>query len=441
MPVPDFNPDQYLQEKQQAAPTPAQVPQSQTSFDPDKYISEKQGSSPQEPGILHKLAAAYGSFKNGQLNGGTLGYYSPPDPAGVNKEYPTINKIGKFMGGGAIASGVSALAEPLMPVGKGLAAYLGRAGVNAAGAGAVGAAENPGEGSRVTNAVVAAATAGLSSVAAEGAGSTLGKGADYLMQKATGIKKYVPGIGQRLIDMGVQGSKSGMAEQVGSKYADVEDNIQDLVKGLEGNVSTKEIQDAVNQHTSKFLNPDTGAPFAGKEPYVNQIRDTAESLGNTPNMSPEALLKYKRANDWVARNNSGNIGASLDSELSNTQANGARSALYKLSPEVQDQMQNERALIMAKKGLSAPDTINKSPISLSDIGMSGIGGAIGSGPGAVAGLAVSKAAKSPYVQSALAHGFSGGANASKAVADPETLQALVGGITGAKNKTTKDPED
>lgn len=379
---------------------------------------------------------------------------------------------------------------------KSLAAYVlpGSAGKLAEGAGTAGrigtaalqggtaavSQENPNQdyGSKLGTFLKGGAVGGGLSSLAETLGPLASKWANGSMKRAVGLvgakSKNAPAdIGNRIADMGIWGTKSGMADQVSQKYGEAEAGVQKLAEELEGSVPSDTIAKAVEESASRHLDPATGqalpsaeAGVAAKQGLAKNIREsgagyspgtpsqtnTRSMMGSDGDLVPlssettpgtpgtpgsyggRSLLALKRAGDEEAFTQAGVMGNSYKAEASRAQADAARKGLSDLSGgEIPKALKDEQTLVYANKGLKQPDMTYKNPVSLTDIGasMASSGGL----PGAAKAVLTSKAVVSPLVQSLWAQGLQKGAMPSaEALSNPNTQQAIIQGLFNADQK-------
>ena len=268
-----------------------------------------------------------------------------------------------------------------------------------------------------------------------------------------------------------------MANQVASKYAQAEQNVQDLAESLEGNVSGNTLSDAIKEKSRQYLNPeDASKIISGREggvsafdkvsdavktnaagyeaasPEVTSVRNmvgeggelTPISSTTTPAISEtqgvyggKGLLALKRGGDAEAFNQSGQMGNSYLADAYRAQADEARNALASLSEGAMPKaLRDEQTLLYANKGLMKPDMTYKNPVSFTDLSAAILGAAHGL-PGAGKAVLISKGAMSAPVQSlwakALHQGVAPALDAASHVSDPEVLQSLFGAIEAAKD--------
>ncbi len=260
-----------------------------------------------------------------------------------------------------------------------------------------------------------AALGGAAGAAISGASNLAQWFGDKAMKSAVGIKD-APGAGTRLANMGIWGTKGQMADQVAQKLPDAENQVQAVIGDIQGSGSGAELRNAVSAKGTKFINPDTGLPFEGKETSYNQVRDLADSM-TQEQYSPAALLKLKRASDYEGYTASGNPATSLKAEMEQAQANKAREMLDNMSGGAsKEALANEQALLLAKKPL---DKANSIPSSLGGLLFQKAPALIGS----YIGQAATKAG-----------------NVGEDVADPQTLQGLFGLLNASQNKQAQPPQ-
>ncbi len=363
---------------------------------PDAADKAAQGGNPNAKPISLYAAAKGGS--PGDL----------PDPGAQSDPVNRLKTTAKVGIGAGMALGGSALA------GGGM---LADAAVNAGGAGLQKYLSNKIDQNTDSMQGVAgsAALGGLGSLALSGASKLSQWLGDKAMKSSIGLKD-APGVGTRLADMGVWGTKGMMADQVAEKLPEAENQVQSVIGGIPGSAPGNEIRDAVSAKGLKFLNPDTGLPFEGKETSYNQVRDLTDKM--TQNQySPQALLKLKRASDYEGYTASGNPATSLKAELEQAQANKARELLDNMSSGAsKEALANEQALLLAKKPLEKAGSI---PSSLGALFFQKAPALVGS----TVGQAATKAG-----------------NVGEAVSDPQTLQGLFGLLNASQNKQPQQPQ-
>lgn len=110
-----------------------------------------------------------------------------------------------------------------------------------------------------------------------GLGSLFRKGGDALMQKAAGASKLIPGLGERMAQAGMVGTKAGMAKQAATGLNTSGQAISDLASKIPGTIS----QDSVANQLAEIANSKmTPSGFVRPEdaPVVNRVLSKAQDL-------------------------------------------------------------------------------------------------------------------------------------------------------------------
>jgi hypothetical protein len=192
--------------------------------------------------------------------------------------------------------------------------------------------------------------------------------ADWLMQKAVGMKKFLPGAGNTLVDEGMWGTKNMMANQVGPKLDAAEEALQSAAGSLPGKADPKELANNMfARGQQRFVTPDSGSTSPLVQGDLDKVIDIASQTEKLPLQSGRDLVSIKRQGDWGGYTASGTPATALDSELGRMQGDWARSKLGDMSQgletTVPDILKREQALTLAKKGLTRPDSLSSNPIS------------------------------------------------------------------------------
>ena len=359
--------------------------------------------------------------------------FTPAAPAVPSAEATAIHLPGDYNDAAAYDSGPAAndpkqvaeytanapqtasLYAGAMPV-EGVGSLLGRAAIRSGIGAATGAASAP-DGSRTAGAVTGGIAGPVLGAAGDTAASAGGSLADWLSQKSVGIRKYIPGVGTRLLDQGVYGTKQGMEDTVRGALPGAEQAVQDAALGITSKFDPETFASAVQAKAKNYITPDSGDTLNQAE--IQKIHDTAERLrsmgsdsgestadvANTQQLTARDVLSLKRQADNDAYLASGNKGASLDAELAGVIGDTARSQLNEASGGATGEaLANQQALIKAKQSLNRPETVRQG-VPMSTLFGSSIGGGVGGLPGAAAGAGVAQAARSPLVQSVTAKGL------------------------------------
>ncbi len=344
-------------------------------------------------GLNYKSALEGGLIKGISLN--NLDPRNMPGAAGESfkgamSEHPVVAGAGQLAGGATMgvlggmgaaalgpeaAAGASALSR--------LGAASGRVGLSTGAAALQGYLTKPNEGgSRGKQAAINAMIAGPLAAAGEVVGSLGNRAADWTMKQAVGIKKDISaaegasinpetgaleqnlrGVGNKLIDMGVRGSKEAMADQVASKLASEEQNLGELTSQLQGKISPKDLSDAVSQHAKRFIVPSSGEAVPGFEGELASVRGLSDKYSAMKDLTPEDYLAIKRAGGAAGFTKAGNPGSALDSQVQRSVADAARTKLGTLDPEIINSLGNEQALVLASKALNKPGNVQGNPLT------------------------------------------------------------------------------
>lgn len=408
--------------------------------------------------LYSKLKNAYlasEAFSGGVGVGGTYGNHEPDRLEKAAAElHPNIHTAGKIVGGigtGAVVGQLLGLAAP--------ATAMGRVALQTAGGLGQGLAQKPEEDKGrlsnldpresawnlmhylpgVTSAVTELAVPAMRSAAnasklrSVGINKdfTVGEGANLNPQTGNWEALDTAGVGNALNKMGVGGSRASMAEQVASKSRDAEAQLQKLLGQSKDLHSSSDLIEKLTKARDAFRDPVTGN-ITNPERYEAITSAIQQHAGK--DYSGQGLLQLKRAGDSVSRNTAGNVKPGADPQTQKLIADWARQKVYNYGPEAIDALQKERALAIAGKALSRPETLNRSGVSFRDVLSAAGGSAIGGPLGGLTGFAASQVAKSPAVMSAVSRAIEGGADVAELFKNPVVVQSLFGGINGAKQE-------
>lgn len=233
---------------------------------------------------------------------------------------------------------------------------------------------------------------------------------DRLMQKAVGLKKYIPGVGDNLMEQGVRGTKAGMTGQVGSKITQQDDILGRAVDSIKGNINSAPVADDVAAMGSRYTTPGGITPQSVAS-EAEKVAASAQDIAGRGAVAPQEALKLKRIAGEVGYKY-GEPLAKLNSRLAQKEGMGYGKALEEAyaqsvpnSPNMVAEANSKlSALLKAKKGLNAPESLASHLFPNAVLG--GAGYAAGGNEGAGAAIAARYAAKSPLVQSYGAHALS-----------------------------------
>ncbi len=234
-----------------------------------------------------------------------------------------------------------------------LKSFLGRVSTGTGLGAASGAVRSPGEGeSRLGNATKGAAVGAGVSLAGEGVNAGANKLADWLQLGATG-SKGTPGEGNRLVDMGIRGSRSTMSDQVSDAFQGKEQGLQDLVQSTPGTEPSSNMADYIRQQNMPRFQLSGGKTNTNVQPEMNQIRDFSQNVQDiAPEFTAKDLLDLKRQGDWPGYTNAGTKAGTLEGMMGRSQGDFSRTTLDRMtSGKSSDMLGDEQALVNAGKSL------------------------------------------------------------------------------------------
>lgn len=257
------------------------------------------------------------------------------------------------------------------------------------------------------NRVVNAAAGSIVGSSLGAAGKALGTAADFGIQKAVGLKKYLQGSGTKLLDEGIVGTKSMMKNQVADKIVEHGKALEDAVDEIKGNVSSREPAQRVSDLTSQY-ETSGGRVSSQSGSDLNLARESAQNIAQQGDMpSSEALALRKQAYNQAYKDQ--NLRSSTSGQISKAEGTGYSQALKdayaKEHPDLPNKVAEADAklssLYPANKSLNQPETIRQGvPLT---VGLAGsIGAAVGGAPGAATAAGLAYAARQPLVQSVAA---------------------------------------
>ena len=249
---------------------------------------------------------------------------------------PEATAQGKF--GGTVLMGAA------MPA----TGVLGSAAIGAG----LGALQNPGNGSRAVNTAIGAGVGG----ALGGASQLAGYLAPKLMAQGAGLSKLrgideatKSDLAQSLIDQGVMGTKAGVQEQIAKNLPVLEEQLQSEASKIGSVDSTKvasKIAGLVDKYKAEGLIP------AESEGPISEILSRAEDVASRGDVSGTQALQLKR----IAEQNAykvapGEVKPGLYPKLGSTEGRAYADELAAQNPNIKDLLTDQRANILAQKGL------------------------------------------------------------------------------------------
>lgn len=256
----------------------------------------------------------------------------------------------------ATAGGVAT--SSLTPGAAGLKSFFGRMGTSTGLGATAGAIQSaPDTTTRLKNAALGAAKGAAFGLGGEALNTGSNFLADRLELGATGSKGG-PGEGNRLVDMGIRGSRQTMSDQIPPALDSEEKELQGLLAVTQGTGSSKDMADQVRQENMRrFIRP-SGNVNPNLQPEVDQVRQFSSNLeANGPELSPQDLLAAKREGEWPGYTASGTKAQTLEGMMGRSQANYARDRLDTLTKgQSSDKLANQQALINGGKALGKEPT-------------------------------------------------------------------------------------
>lgn len=287
--------------------------------------------------------------------------------------------------------------------------------------------------------VANAAGEGLGTIVS-GIGRGLKSGGDILLQRAVGLKRFIPGVGETLADEGVIGTKGMMRNQVEQGLAKRGQEIGELAKGIQ-KVDTQPIAERLGERAAKLVGPD-GEIAPDNIKAFHKYVDAAKDAMSEDAISGETAA-FRRAEQGRIARESGryrdNPSQSLKAQIAGEQQAGYSNALKNAPgapPELAEADKAYGALSQANKAMAAPESITSMGIAGKAV-PAALGASIGGAPGAAAGALLN----TPLAQSTLGRaliglGRAGTSNAVQQTSTyaPTALQEFL----GRKNQSTED---
>lgn len=359
--------------------------------------------------LMDAMGGSSGAAARGMANTASLGNISPPQMKDDASQFPMSSMAGKAAGMGAT---MAATGAPVAAMESG----LGRVGASAAANGLSGFLQKPSGEDTLEARGKDAGVGALIGAGAQGLGEGAGKAGDYLMQKAVGMRKYVPGMGTRIADEGLIGTKGMMARQADTGIQGHEKDLQSAVGQLQGNIEPESLADALRAKAGKYTpTPGESGPLPAPSEnvkYINAAHDRADEALSRGTMTPTEGLDISRKVAKPAYNPlTGDELKGFQNELSQTEGGHIKSAIKQMGedqdlPDVVNSLRGEEALYTAKKGLDRSTRLSDSPMGLAGSGLAGAvaGYSAPSGHKTEAALAAALAA-SPIGRSTAAQGL------------------------------------
>lgn len=159
-----------------------------------------------------------------------------------------------------------------------------------------------------------------------GVGSLLRKGGDVLMQKAMGMSKVIPGLGEDFAKAGFWGTKSGMAGQAAQGMEKAGQSIGNLAEKIPGQISQDTVANKVAEVANGKMTP-SGFVRPEDNPVVNRILSKAQDFATSEPITG-AEMAARRAQAGKVAQEAGAYRMTNPSQAIKAQQAGAEQAGY-----------------------------------------------------------------------------------------------------------------
>jgi len=122
----------------------------------------------------------------------------------------------------------------------------------------------------------------------------MGKVADYVMQRAMGMKQYLPGAGTQALEEGVVGTKGMMAKQIQKPISKYNDQLQQAVSNIkQPTIESAPIAQSLFKEATGFESASGITPSSAK-PFLNKALNRAAEVEARGALPPKEQLEIKR---------------------------------------------------------------------------------------------------------------------------------------------------
>lgn len=200
--------------------------------------------------------------------------------------------------------------------------------------------------------------------AARGIGGGIRKVGDIIMQKAVGLKKYAPGVGETLAKEGVMGTKGAMQNQVEQALNRTGQRMGSLAESVP-EVSTKPIAEQLGERASKLIGPD-GRILPENIAEFNKLASAAGEASAEGSISGQTAAFRRMQQGKIARNAGRyreNPAQGLKAQIAGEQQAAYSNALKNAAgPDLAEASQTYGNLSKASEALEAPESLSTSGI-------------------------------------------------------------------------------
>lgn len=219
--------------------------------------------------------------------------------------------------------------------------------------------------------------------ALELAGPLSAKLGDYIMQKAVGAKDYVKGLGSRMVDEGLVGTKGMMKGQVAKAMPGAISETNAAAAATPGQFTPYESAKGISDLIKRKL-PPSGVPLSSTPENAEAAQAASNRLlaiVGRPNLSAADQLALARKVGAEAYRE-GEPLAGLKNELNRIDAGAMKSTLKNASEGIRSGLGREETLQTAKNALNDPYTLAELGRTLAKTGAAGgLAGAFGAAHG------------------------------------------------------------
>lgn len=194
-------------------------------------------------------------------------------------------------------------------------------------------------------------------------GKGVGTAGDMLMQKAVGLRRYTPGVGQTLANSGVMGTEGMMRGQIESALESKGQELGSLARSVES-VPTRPIAERVGERAAKLVGPD-GEILPENATEFNKYSKAASDISKDDAISGETAAFRRMQQGRVAKNAGryrDNPAQGLKAQLAGEQQAAYSEALKNAAPELADVDKSYGHLAAADSAMAKPETLATSSI-------------------------------------------------------------------------------
>jgi hypothetical protein len=193
------------------------------------------------------------------------------------------------------------------------------------------------------------------------------KVSDVLGQKASGLKDYITGRGNTLLDEGVPSfTREGAQNAIQKSLATRGGQLEEAVGGIKGAVDSMQAGKVIDEAGSQFITRGGNIPNS-VIPEVNMIATRAEDVAARGATSPLEALDYKRIAQIEGWSKEGNPMQNLGSDLARREAGAYGKALEDaygsqnqgIPNAVQEANKKLSAVLDVKRALSGDESLSK----------------------------------------------------------------------------------